>query len=385
MKILYLASSADFHVDLWVKYFKENNKVFLFSDSQNYLQDQRFQNVKLIKSVGLFGQFLNKLNSKNKKLYQLNKLLSVKIFSSQIDEVVKKYKINIIHAHSLYFGYLNYFIKSNIPRIFTPMGSDVIIHAQGNVIYKHMARKAFAGSEIVTNDSSILQKKGFLVGASRKENYVIQNGVDSNIFYPKKNNLKRKYNLGNNDILLFSPRALEPLYNIDIVIKAIKNLTSKNFSIKCIFTYAFGNEYFDKLKKISKELNLENNLIWLGFKNYNEMAKLYNASDIVISIPNSDSSPKSVYEAMFCKKPVIVSDLEWSNEFFEREKNIFKVNSISPDELTNKILEIISNPKKAKIITESAYKIVKKNFDYRLNMRRLEKIMEESIKNSQNH
>ena len=57
MKILYLASSADFHVDLWVKYFKENNKVFLFSDSQNYLQDQKFQNVELIKSVGLFGQF----------------------------------------------------------------------------------------------------------------------------------------------------------------------------------------------------------------------------------------------------------------------------------------------------------------------------------------
>mgnify|MGYP003327747356 CR=1 FL=1 len=54
-------------------------------------------------------------------------------------------------------------------------------------------------------------------------------------------------------------------------------------------------------------------------------------------------------------------------------------------EVTNKILEIISNPKKAKIITESAYKIVKENFDYRLNMRRLEKIMEESIKNSQNH
>ena len=36
--------------------------------------------------------------------------------------------------------------------------------------------------------------------------------------------------------------------------------------------------------------------------------------------------------------------------------------------------------KKARIITESAYKIVKKNFDYRLNMRRLEKIMKESIK-----
>ena len=62
MRILFLASSADFHVDLWVKYFTKNNKVYLFSDSQNYLEDQTFENVELIKSNGYFGKLLNKLN-----------------------------------------------------------------------------------------------------------------------------------------------------------------------------------------------------------------------------------------------------------------------------------------------------------------------------------
>ena len=63
-------------------------------------------------------------------------------------------------------------------------------------------------------------------------------------------------------------------------------------------------------------MNLEDYIIWQRNIDPNKMAKIYNASDIVISIPDSDSSPASVYEAMFCKKPVIISDLEWSNEYF---------------------------------------------------------------------
>ena len=40
MKILYLASSADFHVDLWVKYFKENNKVFCFQTQKLFTRSK---------------------------------------------------------------------------------------------------------------------------------------------------------------------------------------------------------------------------------------------------------------------------------------------------------------------------------------------------------
>ena len=224
------------------------------------------------------------------------------------------------------------------------MGSDIIIHAQNNIIYKFMAQKAFIGSEIITNDScnEIHQKKVFLLGF-QKIIIMLYKMLLIQIFYPKENKLKKIYNLNTDDILLFSPRALEPVYNIDIIFGAIKILKDANLSLKCMFTYAFGDEYSAKLRKIAKDLNIENNIIWLGFKSYKEMAELYNASDIVVQSQVQIVSPKSVYEAMFLQKPVIVSDLEWSNEFFEQDKNIFKIKNISSHEVSYIIKNIISN------------------------------------------
>ena len=40
MKILFLGNKGDFHVDAWMKYFKKNNEVYLFSeDSLFFLID----------------------------------------------------------------------------------------------------------------------------------------------------------------------------------------------------------------------------------------------------------------------------------------------------------------------------------------------------------
>jgi len=119
---------------------------------------------------------------------QINKLKFIQKFAREIDLIIEKYNINIIHAHSLYFGYLNFYIKTEIPKIFTPMESDIIIASQNKYIYRHMAQKAYIGLDIITGDSNFLQNKGFLLGAKRTENYIIQNGVETNVFYHKKNN-----------------------------------------------------------------------------------------------------------------------------------------------------------------------------------------------------
>ena len=380
MRILFLASSADFHVDLWVKYFTKNNKVYLFSDSQNYLEDQTFENVELIKSNGYFGKLLNKLNVKNKKLFQLNKLISVKYYATKIDYIVKKNKIDIIHAHSLYFGFINYYIKSNVPKVFTPMGSDIILDSENKKIYKYMAIKAYSGSNIVTGDSKLIQKKGFIYGAKKNKNYIIQNGVDTKFFYPKKNDLRATLNVNKNEILLFSPRALSPIYNIEIILYAVKVLSDKNIKLKCILTFAFGDEYTSNLKQISKKLNIEKNLIWLGYKKYEEMAEIYNSSDIVVSIPSSDSSPKSVYEAILCKKPVIISDLDWSYEFFSDPLSILRITKIDHKELAKKIEYLIDNPNFKNLAIQKSFKIAKENFDYVKNMKKLENIMFDKTK-----
>ena len=52
--------------------------------------------------------------------------------------LLKKKNIDIVHAHNLYQGFICSYLKSNVPVVFTPMGSDIIIHSQSNFIYKYI-------------------------------------------------------------------------------------------------------------------------------------------------------------------------------------------------------------------------------------------------------
>jgi glycosyltransferase involved in cell wall biosynthesis len=44
------------------------------------------------------------------------------------------------------------------------------------------------------------------------------------------------------------------------------------------------------------------------------LPEIYRAADVVVSIPASDSSPRSVWEALACGRPVVVSDLPWARD-----------------------------------------------------------------------
>lgn len=375
MKILFLASSADWHVDLWVQYFTEDHEVYLFSDKEEYLRDQEFKNVKIFHSEGVFGKILNSLKVKFQSLYRANKLISASRYAAEIESLVSEYDIDIVHSHSLYYGYVASFLRKRIPVVFTPMGSDIILHAQSSRIYRHMAKKAFTRADVITGDSKVLQSKGWKVGARKERNYIIQNGVDSSVFYPSSNSLKQDYGVMDGETLIFSPRAITPLYNIDAIIKSLGQLKCDGYAFKCMFSFAFGDSYAAELNKLISKLGLEDNVVWLGYLGYREMAEHYNACDIVISIPSSDSSPKSVYEAMFCGKPIIISDLEWANELLDESYCVEKVVAGDTEQLSAKIRKLIDSNECAKELSANAIKISSKHFDYAKNMREMESIM----------
>jgi len=382
MKILYVGSSSDWHVDLWVRYFTTSHSVYLFSDKEDYLQKQPFDRVTVIESTGYLGRLLNSRKIRHHFLYQFNKLTSARYFARHIDKVIQEYGIDIVHAHSLYYGYLASFIKTDVPVVFTPMGSDVIIHAQKSRIFRHMSKNAFRRAHIITGDSILLQRQGYKVGARKDRNFIIQNGVDSKVFFPKAHNLRKQYGISDDEVLLFSPRAITPLYNIDAIIESLAHLKTKGYVFKCMFSFAFGDEYTEQLKAQVSRLDLDENVIWLGFLTYEEMANHYNGAEIVISVPSSDSSPKSVYEAMFCRKPIIVTDLEWSYELLSESKCFSRVAVRDPVQLCDAITGIIEDQDYADMIATNAMTFAHRYFDYEKNMQKMEELMLESINNT---
>ena len=61
-------------------------------------------------------------------------------------------------------------------------------------------------------------------------------------------------------------------------------------------------------------LGLAEAVIVLGNVPFEQLPDVYRAADVVVSIPSSDSSPRSVWEALACGRPVVVSDLPWARD-----------------------------------------------------------------------
>lgn len=379
MRILYIGSSSDFHIDLWVQYFTDEHDVYLFSEKENYLNVKEFRNVHITYSEGMFGRFLNFLKLKSHKLFQLNKLISTIFYARLIDKIIKEKDIDIVHAHNLYEGFICRYIKSKIPVVFTPMGSDIIIHAQHNFLYKFMAKRAFYRADIITGDSKLIQKKGLLVGSKKQKNYIIQNGVDSKRFFPKRSHIKSSLNIQEDEFLIFSPRGLDEIYNIKTIIDVICLLKKDGAKVKCMISFGFGEDNIKYLKDYITIRGIQENIIWVGSLEYNQMPDYFNAADVIISIPDSDSSPKTVYEAMFCAKPVIVSDLDWVYERLEGKNCILKVDQNNAINIKDVIKSLINNPKLRDELSVNALNLSKKYYDYYDNMKVMEDLMKSEI------
>ena len=68
------------------------------------------------------------------------------------------------------------------------------------------------------------------------------------------------------------------------------------------------------VKDAIDRLGLHDAVTVLGSVPASQFPDVYRAADVVVSIPSSDSSPRSVWEALACGRPVIVSDLPWARE-----------------------------------------------------------------------
>jgi trehalose-6-phosphate synthase len=74
-----------------------------------------------------------------------------------------------------------------------------------------------------------------------------------------------------------------------------------------------------------------------------ELIEEYKQSDLVVMVPHSDGTPNSALETMLCKKPLIMSDLNYQSPLFN--ETCLLVNPTSVSELTKAIeLALVDYP-----------------------------------------
>ena len=206
-------------------------------------------------------------------------------------------------AHSTYYAFLAGL--AGIKYVSTPQGSEVLLRIERSWLYKVMARIAHTRAILVTVDSMAMKIK--LKELLDVDAEIVQNGVPvSKLLMPRKDSQKdESISLGQRDIL--SIRGVAENYQIQQVVQARDSSESKpNITFCCPF---YHEEY--KLKVLNS-IDHDNDH-FLGKLNREQFHETLRRFPIAISIPISDSSPRSVYEAIFSGCIIIIRDCLYVN------------------------------------------------------------------------
>jgi glycosyltransferase involved in cell wall biosynthesis len=139
----------------------------------------------------------------------------------------------------------------------------------------------------------------------------------------------------------------------------------------------------DRPKGNIRQLNISQNLLILDrLLSLKEVSDVLNISDIVISIPPSDSLPKSVLEGMACGCIPVVSNTFGTRELLDNSKFKLFFTTGEADDLAEKLIDIINRYStiKNEIITWNL-NIVKEKYSWEFSYMEMENLYKEAIKN----
>lgn len=113
-------------------------------------------------------------------------------------------------------------------------------------------------------------------------------------------------------------------------------------------------DFADTLKQLSKDLGIEKNVSFLGFRQ--DAMQLVQQANIAIIPSKSEGFGIVFLEAFEVKTPVIAFDVPACNEIIDNGKNGYLVSPFDTDELANKIIDLLKNPSKRTQFAEAAFK-----------------------------
>lgn len=284
----------------------------------------------------------------------------------KISEIVNNGEYDIVHCHGARANTVAIFLKSKIdvPMI-TTIHSDYLLDFKDS-FYKDLiftpintfALKRFDYYVAVTESfKSMLIGRGF----DDKKIYTLYNGInmESDPWVIVKEDFLNRYNIDYDGKFLIGQVArLDGVKNIKMTIKAAHELAKTRRDI--LFLIAGDGEELEDLKKLAKDLNVEDMIVFLGF--VKENMSFFNAIDLNILTSISESFPYVILEASKMKRATISTDVGGIDELIRDGTDGYLVKSDDYESLSEKIRYLVDNPAIAKDMGKSIYDRVKESF-----------------------
>jgi len=227
---------------------------------------------------------------------------------ASLRQVLASISPDVVHAHAVTrYGWLAD-LAGRHPFVVTPWGSDLLVTVPRSKLARFLARRALSRADLVTVDSPALGRAAITLGAAPARLRLIGFGVDPDRFQPGPPDygLRHAWDVEGRRVI-FSPRSLAPIYRQDVAIRALAELPAD--TVLVLTLHNADPATADALRALASELGVNDRIRWLLPIDHAAMPAAYRLAAIVLSIPESDSMPVTLWEAAACGRPVVASDL----------------------------------------------------------------------------
>lgn len=362
MKIIFLGGAGSIHTIRWVNSLSEKGLEVILVSLKGEVETigKINDNVKVI-----YLPFGTKLG------YYLN------VFA--LKKIISKEKPDLINAHyaSGYgtLGRLSGFNK----KLLNVWGSDVYDFPNESKLKKRIIEKNLKNYTAIASTSYCMaeETKKYLENKS-KEIFITPFGVDTEKF--KNLNIEKK----ENEITIGIVKTLTEKYGIEYLIKAIKELENildiENYKKIRLLIYGKG-ELKNKLEDLTKELQIEDKVIFKGYISNEDVPKALNEMDIFVvpSILDSESFGVAAVEAMACEIPVIASSVGGLKEVIVDKETGYLVPKKDHKEIAKYLKKLILDKNLRTSLGKNGRKRVLENYDWNSNVDYMIKIYREIV------
>lgn len=246
--------------------------------------------------------------------------LSVLFFSvlSFIKFYVTKSNYDIYHIHAASYG--STFRKGWYVHAAKKWGKKVILHIHGAEympFYEKSNRKEKIVAILKEADEVVALsadwKKKFVETFELKNCVVLENGIDTERLKPAITDVKEHPHT-----FVSLGRLGERKGTYDLI-KAIEQVKLQIPDIKC---YLAGDGDIDRCKQIVKQRNLKNNIIIVGWADFDKKLELLKKSSVLVLPSYNEGLPMAILEGMACGKAIISTTVGAIPEVVKEENGV---------------------------------------------------------------
>ena len=280
-------------------------------------------------------------------------VIPLPFFSREVEDIVKKLKLDIIHSHqpySLGSEALKFSKKLNIPLVFTyhikyedyahyiPLIPKSI---SKKYIRKITTKYSNQCDNIIAPSTAI--KKMLIDRGIKSPISIVPSGINIDNFKKdvgRKSEIRKKYNIKSNDILLITACRLTEEKNLEFLVRSFAKIKQQCNDIK--FMIVGDGAVKKDLKKMAEEFEIKNSVIFTGLVDRTEIVGLYQASDIFIFASKTETQGLVAVEAMAAGNPVVAIKASGIEDMVKNNEDGF-LTPESEEEFSKSVLKIVNN------------------------------------------